>query len=297
MTRLYLDTETTGLPQHLPLTDPAQPWLAELGAQLFDETRPRSSEVCGSDHWHELARLDTLIHPEGKWEMPQGPGSAGEKNGLTTELCTAHGIRLHLALTVLGQMLTIADEIVVQNWDFERQILTIAWTRTFGSALVLNHVLARLIIRDTTRIGHELFPHLPFSRHGHGPSLNTLHVHLFGTEHRAHRALPDEIATRRVFAEMLRRSPRITGVSPVVAGVSPGTPHCPMCEGEGWIANHLDPQNPTRCPECNHSLPATAPASAGSPEPAPAEVSTHVMAGAIQDSPTPGNPFDPRPAA
>jgi DNA polymerase-3 subunit epsilon len=105
---LFIDTETTGKAFFdLPSDDDRQPRMVQLAAVLSDPT----GRVRG--------QLDVLILPEG-WSVPV---DATRVHGLTTDDCTAHGVRASSALKLLCEMAGDASKIVAHNIDFDAFIL------------------------------------------------------------------------------------------------------------------------------------------------------------------------------
>lgn len=69
MNRLYIDTETTSIPDaHQLPGHPAQPHLVQVGAVLFD------------GDWTERACLSLIVKPEG-WTVP---AAAQDVHGIST---------------------------------------------------------------------------------------------------------------------------------------------------------------------------------------------------------------------
>lgn len=256
MTRLTIDTETTGLLRRdLPLTAPEQPHLAALGAMLTDDTTGRV-----------LAMLDVLIQPDG-WEMP---AEAAAINGLTTDRLRAEGVPIHSALGILALLAFRAGEVVAHHAAFEQSILRITAARADDRAVAFAFESREW--RCTSEMGARLFPHLPLSAHGKGPRLSTLHTLLFGYPHRdAHTALGDVEATHRVFrvlnglasvasvvsgpitggaASAATVAPDRGGFTASLAGAAPAAPSTPAnfpeaqyppmrCDGQPVTAPHV----------------------------------------------------------
>lgn len=95
-----IDTENNGLFRFkeadgtpVPADAPGQPRLAQLGVIMLD------------DDLQEIDSLTLYVKPDG-WTMPQGPGTAGEVNGLTDEFLMEHGTPIGI---VLEQYLRVLD--------------------------------------------------------------------------------------------------------------------------------------------------------------------------------------------
>ncbi len=95
-----IDTENNGLFRFkeadgtpVPADAPGQPRLAQLGMIMLDE------------NLQEVDAITLYVKPDG-WTMPQGPGTAGEVNGLTDEFLMAHGTPIGI---VLEQYVRIID--------------------------------------------------------------------------------------------------------------------------------------------------------------------------------------------
>lgn len=116
---VIIDTETSGLPLRAKKGDPqpaadapGQPRLASFTALC---TTP-DLEI------DEENSISTLIRPDG-WVMPQGPGSAGEKNGLTTERLMAEGVSVKDVLAVYSEYISSGWIIVAHNAQFDTKIM------------------------------------------------------------------------------------------------------------------------------------------------------------------------------
>lgn len=99
---IVFDTETTGIfqfkdkvtGQPIPADAPGQPRLASIAMIVCDDAgRP-------------LDAAKHYIKPDG-WSMPQGPGSAGEVNGLTDDYLHANGVPVADVLSIWHQAIAV----------------------------------------------------------------------------------------------------------------------------------------------------------------------------------------------
>ena len=136
-----------------------------------------------------------LLGSEAEYLWPSGttflPLPKEERVTLPQPLENVLGTFWHLAY--------MADEIVVQNWDFELTILRSAFARIGHSGKVA--LFLERVVRDTTVMGRILFPELPLSGHGRGPSLSRMWQHVFGVPRAkgTHRARRDDQDLRTLF--------------------------------------------------------------------------------------------------
>ena len=109
------DTETTGLPNwSMPSTDPSQPRVMSLAAQLFDDETGAMIE-----------ELDVLIKPDG-WFISE---EIAALTGITTEMCMASGVPMEQALTQFVEMWKRADHRVAHNESFDMRMIRIELMR------------------------------------------------------------------------------------------------------------------------------------------------------------------------
>ena len=162
-----------------------QPHLVEIAAHLYRDDP--SEQLVGS--------LDTLVTPW-RWEIP---AAATAIHGITNMDAHTHGQPLENVLGTFWHLAYMADEIVVQNWDFELTILRSAFARIGHSGKVA--LFLERVVRDTTVMGRILFPELPLSGHGRGPSLSRMWQHVFGVPRAkgTHRARRDDQDLRTLF--------------------------------------------------------------------------------------------------
>lgn len=106
--RLFYDTETSGLfKEGLPVGDPSQPRIAQLGLKLFDHS------------WNLTGHFTALIKPDG-WSME---AEAESVHGISENRCARHGIPILAALTVLQGFSANSRIIVAHNNEFDRKLV------------------------------------------------------------------------------------------------------------------------------------------------------------------------------
>jgi DNA polymerase III subunit epsilon len=113
MNILYFDTETTGLLKYkLPISDPSQPRLVQLGAILTS-----GDEV--------MAEVNLLVKPEG-FEIPK---EASDIHGITTEVAMKFGMPVKLVMGTFIRLVNMADRVVAHNYDYDKKIAEIECDR------------------------------------------------------------------------------------------------------------------------------------------------------------------------
>jgi DNA polymerase-3 subunit epsilon len=114
-TILIYDTETTGLPNfNLPSSDPSQPHITQIAAQLCEE---ETGEVLGG--------MDFMIRPDGYVIPPE----LEVLTGITTERALKYGIGAREALVMFMDFWALCDMRVAHNESFDARILRIALMR------------------------------------------------------------------------------------------------------------------------------------------------------------------------
>lgn len=122
MSTLVLDTETTGfMKKNLPSYHKTQPWIVQIGAQLFNEDRRVVGEV--------NFILDPRKHEGGHIE---GNESACAFHMITTPMIDRYGVPYKVGLAAFNNLLTRADTIVAHNMPFDIAILRSAYERFGG---------------------------------------------------------------------------------------------------------------------------------------------------------------------
>lgn len=126
---LVVDSETSGLwKDDLDPTDPGQPHMVQLGAQLYDAQGVKR------------AHLSCLIKPDG-WEIePQ----AEEKHHISTRVCHRYGLPLVAALVPLMEMSSVAKRIVGHNIQFDRRVIAVSAKRAGASGLWWSRAASKL---------------------------------------------------------------------------------------------------------------------------------------------------------
>lgn len=110
---VVLDTETTGWVRNLPLDDPRQPHLVQLGVIVADTER---REVVSS--------IDIMVRPEG-WEIPD---RVVKVHGISEAKANVHGISERLATELLVDLWG-GSRMIAHNANFDHRILSIAMAR------------------------------------------------------------------------------------------------------------------------------------------------------------------------
>ncbi len=111
MKYLVIDTETSGLFDFKqPADAPGQPRLAHLAM------------IRVSADLAEESREDLYVLPHG-WSMPQGPGTAGEINGLTDEFLEERGIPMSHVLKAYTDEIRGGRAVVAFNAQYDCKVL------------------------------------------------------------------------------------------------------------------------------------------------------------------------------
>lgn len=191
---LSFDTEVTGMPKpRLPLDDPSQPRIVQLGAVLVDE----NGQI--------VETFDRLIRPDG-WHVPE---EMAEIHGWTTEICAARGVPMKSALAEFTDLVRKARTVTAYNLEFDHQMLAIeCLANELDDPLseAENSFCAMRLCADLLRI--------PDGRGGHRfVRLQDAHQRLFGTDQeKPHCALADSIACSRIVFEARRAGIPIPGL-------------------------------------------------------------------------------------
>lgn len=119
--RLFLDTETTGLPLWsefvggkkvaVAADDPRQPRMCQLAMVLLEQN--------GGGEVRELDSFDGIIRPDG-WIVPD---DVARLHGLTTEICMARGVPVRDALDRYKAFFDRCDELLAFGTQFDTKIL------------------------------------------------------------------------------------------------------------------------------------------------------------------------------
>lgn len=182
---LHYDSETTGFVQKsLPLHDPRQCKIVQIGAILDDENR------------NEVMRLDVIIALKGGV-----PPDAARIHGITTEISQKIGVAESNAMNTFLDMVEVADIIVGQNViDFDNVVVTANARRILGENYYdLDPFLGKEIF--DTMVSAKPICRIPGKQGGFKkPNLTEIHKHFFGEGFdKAHSAINDVLAARRCY--------------------------------------------------------------------------------------------------
>jgi DNA polymerase-3 subunit epsilon len=113
--KLFIDTETTGLPNYgLTYENPGQPKLVQLACILTE------------DDGREISSMNVTICPIG-YDIPKDVSAI---HGITTERATEIGVEKRNAINIFLSLYACADEIVAHNLKFDLFIMRCAsWPR------------------------------------------------------------------------------------------------------------------------------------------------------------------------
>lgn len=115
---LFYDTETTGLVKFaLPSSDPSQPHITQLAAELFD-----------ADSGRVLAFMDFMIEPD-DWTIPV---ELEQLTGITNSLARCFGRSIKDVLSVFTWMWSAAELRVAHNESFDQRMVRIEALRILG---------------------------------------------------------------------------------------------------------------------------------------------------------------------
>lgn len=184
---LFLDTETTGLPNFkLPADDPAQPRVCSFAALMTDSV----GKVING--------FASLIVPEGWTIAPE----ATEVHGLTAEMCAQYGMPAAVVLAVAESMLARAARRVGHNIAFDLKMLR-GELRRLGLPDHYDKTRDYCTMhksRDVCRIpptGKMMGANIKTWK---SPSLDEAHKHFFGRPvQNAHTALADVKACKDIY--------------------------------------------------------------------------------------------------
>ena len=183
---LFFDTETTGfLKPSAPLTDPGQPHVVQLAAQLCDES--------GAIH----AGFSLIIDPG----VPI-PDRVAEIHGITNERASHYGVTPEVALAMWDHLHQRAELLVGHNVKFDIGIMDVALARHRPRATIIAKPtfctmeaaspIMKLPPTDKMRAAGFTKPK--------PPKLEEAIRHFFGEPlDGAHDAMVDVVACRRVF--------------------------------------------------------------------------------------------------
>lgn len=184
--KLVFDTETTGLTKkHLPVSDPSQPRVVQLGAILFE------------DDGTVRAELNLIVKPDG-WTIPV---EASNVHGITTELAEKFGLPLDMVLRPFNRLSAMADTMVAHNFAYDEFVLRGEFER-LGREPEFKKKQSFCTMEAATPIVGQKGP-----RGLKWPKLIDTHEFLFGEKFEgAHDAMADVRACKRVFLELVKRN-------------------------------------------------------------------------------------------
>lgn len=126
---LFFDTETTGFFQDkLPVDDPLQPYIVQLGAQLCDDG---GSVVAGF----------SLVVDPGISSGVFIPDHVSKVHGITDEHAAKFGVSAEFALNAFTHLYQRADLIVAHNMKFDRGVMEAAISRHYKKVMPLRKSL------------------------------------------------------------------------------------------------------------------------------------------------------------
>ena len=189
MIRLFLDTETNGLPRgNKPPTEYPGIFPLEIAAVMEDSRWPqRRQYLVGMIDW-ETCGFEVSV-----------PEEVTKINGITAEMLRT-GIPANSAFNSLKAMILAADEVICHNIEFDWKVIQI-WDAKFDGTLSVPGKE-----RYCTMLSGVELARLPAARGGYkGPKLQELYQHLFSQQFEgAHGAMADCMAMRKCYLEMTR---------------------------------------------------------------------------------------------
>lgn len=139
MKNLFFDTESTGLVQFkLPSSDPSQPRIISLAAEL-----------CDDDTGRVLGAMNVLIKPDG-WTVP---AEVTELTGITTEMCEEYGVPISVALHLFLQLWNVCDHRIGHNESFDMRMIRIELMRNPTYSTMLDTVNGTQTFADFWKAG------------------------------------------------------------------------------------------------------------------------------------------------
>ena len=115
---LFFDTETTGLVRdYLPISDPGQPHIVQLAAQLCDAS---GAPISG---------FSFIVDP-GIGEVSI-PSQASDVHGITEDIAVEFGVSSEFALSAFAHLYMRADLICAHNIKFDKAVIETAICRHY----------------------------------------------------------------------------------------------------------------------------------------------------------------------
>lgn len=189
---LIYDTETSGLWRDtLPATDPSQPHLVQLAAELLSEDYERQALLVG------------LVKPDGWTIEPQ----AQDVHRISTIQATRYGVPLAALVSVFYQLALKATRIVAHNVEFDRHVMTAALFRAAGEVPLDWRKKMNAFYCTQENAAPYCALEGPIPGIPKFPSLEEAHARLVPEVafHSRHDALDDLLATKRVFMRLMER--------------------------------------------------------------------------------------------
>lgn len=193
--KLFIDTETTGLPKrrNAPYTEVSNwPRLVQLAWVIVDTDG------------RELSAVERIVKPDG-FTIPI---EAANIHGITTEMAMKNGVHLVEALVEFAEALERSNTVVAHNVDYDRPVLEAEFIRAGMNCFLGTKKLI------CTKDSSTEYCKLP-GRYGYKwPSLDELHRKLFNAPMgAAHNALVDVRACMKCFFELEERGVISSGSS------------------------------------------------------------------------------------
>jgi DNA polymerase III epsilon subunit-like protein len=186
---LFIDTETTGLPKYYEI-DPVKKWprVVQIAWSLYDTDGNRAGHSS-----FIIYPVDFTI-----------PADSARIHGITTERAKAEGTSLYKVLPQLNADVERATHVIAHNLDFDLPIVQTEFRRCeMATDLMKKEQCCTMKPPQIVSLCK-----LP-SKSGRGfkwPTLNELHLRLFGTEFAdSHNAGADVEACARCFFELKKQ--------------------------------------------------------------------------------------------
>jgi DNA polymerase III epsilon subunit-like protein len=185
--KIFIDTETTGLPKRrrAPYTDVSNwPRLVQLAWVVVDA------------NGRELSAVERIVRPDG-FSIPT---EAANIHGITTDMAKRKGVKLADILLEFAAALEQSRIVVAHNIDYDRPVLEAEFLRSGMKCFLGNK---QLICTKNTSTDYCALP----GRYRYKwPTLDELHQKLFNAPMgAAHNALVDVRACMKCFFELEKR--------------------------------------------------------------------------------------------
>jgi len=182
MNIMFLDTETTGLPNWKEPSDhPEQPFVVDLAYEIW------SGDTL-AESFDRLVNIGTPI-----------PADMTAIHGITDEMVQAEGVSIEDAVTSFMDATKRVDLIAGHNVSFDIRMMRIMAAKAFGEKWDNPHPVF-CTMRKSTNHCRLLGPKARHPEDWKWPSLTEAVRHFFDEDHStAHRARPDVEASRRIY--------------------------------------------------------------------------------------------------